>query len=258
MGCSLIKIEVNVLASGSDGNCTLVSSDDVTIMIDAGLSGKIITSRMEAVGKDPHELSAILLTHEHSDHTAGAGIISRRYNIPIYANHGTLACSNIGNVDSTMVFRTSTQFSVGDLIVDPLPISHNAADPCSFKVSCDGKRFLLATDLGKVGNEVFEAMKIADLVMIEANHDLQMLIGGPYPPSLKKEIRSEKGHLSNINCARALWATYSSERKIFLAHLSRNNNTPALAKRTVSRTLGCKEEEIDCLDGLDDTRTISF
>jgi len=213
---------------------------------------------MGGVGLDPQDLSAILLTHEHSDHVSGAGIMSRKYHVPVCCNENTLVCSNIGAVDSTMLFQTHRTFSIGHLQITPLPISHNAAEPNAFFITARDKKFLLATDLGRVNPEVFAALREVDLAVIEANHDVQMLINGPYPPMLKSEIRSDRGHLSNIDCARALWATHSEDRKIFLAHLSKNNNTPELAQRTVARTLGCGNDRVDCLMHPDDVRTISL
>lgn len=213
---------------------------------------------MEAVGLDPRELDAILLTHEHSDHVSGAGVLSRRYNVPVCCNSNTLACSNLGTIHSSALFRTMEWFDLGCLSVHPLPILHNAAEPNAFHIRFEEKEMLLATDLGRITPEVFSALKEADLAIIEANHDVQMLINGPYPPKLKNEIRSDCGHLSNIDCARALWATQTEERKVFLAHISKNNNTPVLARRTVARTLGCGEERIDCLMTADDNRSMSL
>ena len=247
---------MHVLASGSDGNCTVIASEDTTVMIDAGISGRRIAQLMERVGLDPKKLDAVLLTHEHSDHVSGAGILSRKYKVPVCCNESTLVCSNIGTVHGSIIFETMKRFEVGCFSIDPLPISHNAAEPNAFHLQLDDKQVLLATDLGRVNPEVFSALKEVDLAIIEANHDVQMLINGPYPPKLKGEIRSDRGHLSNVDCARALWATFSEERKVFLAHISKNNNTPELARRTVSRTLGCDEEHIDCLLGPDDLRSM--
>jgi phosphoribosyl 1,2-cyclic phosphodiesterase len=213
---------------------------------------------MEGVGLDAHDLDAILLTHEHSDHVSGAGVLSRRCKVPVCCNPSTLVCSNIGAVHDTIAFQTKVGFQIGCFSIDPLPIMHNAADPNAFHLSFEDRHVLLATDLGRVNPEVFEALKEVDLAIIEANHDVQMLINGPYPPKLKGEIRSDRGHLSNIDCARALWATHTEERQIFLAHISKNNNTPMLARRTVARTLGCDEDRIGCLVAPDDLRSISI
>ncbi|MDW5561895.1 MAG: MBL fold metallo-hydrolase [Methanomassiliicoccus sp.] len=256
-GCVLGTIEVHVLASGSDGNCTVVAAEDTLILLDAGISGRRIAKLMEAVGLDPRSLDAILLTHEHSDHTHGAGVLSRRFDVPICCNSNTLVCSNLGAVHSTMPIKTMEWFDLGCLSVHPLPILHNAAEPNAFHLRFEDREMLLATDLGKITPEVFAALKDADLAIIEANHDVQMLINGPYPPKLKNEIRSDRGHLSNVDCARALWATHNEERKVFLAHISKNNNTPLLARRTVARTLGCEEDRIDCLLTPDDHRSLS-
>ncbi len=256
-GCTLTcGFEVHALASGSDGNCTVLRCGGSTVMIDAGLSGKAIVDRLQKVNVDPRSIDALLLTHEHSDHVYGAGILSRRYGIPICANRSTLASSNIGEVDRTIIFQTLERFKVGEFNVLPLPISHNAAEPNAFYIEGEGRRFLLATDLGKVDDRMINLLGKVDIAMVEANHDLQMLIHGPYPPALKSEIRGDRGHLSNIDCARALWVTYDRERKVFLSHLSRNNNTPEVAIRTVARTLCCNEAEIDCLRTKDDIRTI--
>ncbi|MBI0582663.1 MAG: MBL fold metallo-hydrolase [Methanomassiliicoccus sp.] len=256
LGCGLSSIEVHVLASGSDGNCTVLAVEDTVVMIDAGISGKRIARLMEEVGLDPLDLDAILLTHEHSDHVSGAGVLSRKYKVPVCCNSSTLVCSNIGAVHEAKIFQTLSAFDLGCLSVHPLPILHNAAEPNAFHLRFEDRNVLLATDLGRVTPEVFEAMKVSDLAIIEANHDVQMLINGPYPPKLKSEIRSDRGHLSNVDCARALWATHSDERRIFLAHISKNNNTPILARRTVSRTLGCDEGRIDCLLAPDDHRSM--
>jgi len=226
-------------------------------MVDAGLSGRALVRRMNSVGVDPKEILAILLTHEHSDHVMGAGVLSRQYGIPICANPWTLKAPNIGEVGNAILFETSRPFEVGAFRINPLPILHNAMEPNAFHICAEGRRCLIATDLGRVTPTIFSALREVDLAMIESNHDEQMLIHGPYPPALKSEIRSDKGHLSNLDCARALWATYSEERKVFLVHISRNNNTPEIAKKTVAKTLGCEQDDIDCLNGRDDVRTIS-
>ncbi len=225
-------------------------------MVDAGLSGRSLERLMNQVGTEPSQLSGIFLTHEHSDHVRGAGILSRRYGIPIVSNEWTFKASNIGQVEKFISFETMKLLQHGQFAILPLPIMHRAVEPNAFHITCGGKRCLIATDLGMVTAPLFCALRDTDLAMIESNYDLHMLIHGTYPPAQKEEIRSEKGHLSNLDCARALWATHSEERKIFLVHLSKDNNTPRIARKTVARTLGCDTEEIDCLDGPGDVRTI--
>ncbi len=249
-------LEVHILASGSDGNSVIFRHKGTTIMVDAGLSGRDLVRRMSSVGVDPREIDAILLTHEHSDHVKGAGVLSRQYKIPICANAWTIKACNIGNVEKHLVFDSSTSFDLGSLRIDPIPILHNAMEPNAFHIHAGERQCLIATDLGRVTPPIFAALREVDLALLESNHDVQMLIHGPYPPALKSEIRSDRGHLSNLDCARALWATHSEERRVFLVHISRNNNTPEIARRTVSKTLGCNEEDIDCLDGPQDVRTI--
>ncbi len=247
-----------MLASGSDGNSTLLCADETMIMVDAGLSGRSLERLMNKVGIEPSQLSGIFLTHEHSDHVKGAGILSRRYGIPILCNEWTFRASNIGQVERFIPFETMRPFRHGRFDVLPIPIMHRAAEPNAFHISCGDKKCLIATDLGVVTAPVFCALRDTHLAMIESNYDLHMLIHGTYPPAQKEEIRSEKGHLSNLDCARALWATHSEERKVFLVHLSKDNNTPRLARKTVAKTLGCDDDEIDCLNEPGDVRTISL
>jgi len=254
----LSGLEVHVLASGSDGNCTALSSDDVTILIDAGISGKRITNLMGRVGLDPKDLDAILVTHEHSDHVSGAGVMSRKYKVPIVCTKGTFAASNIGEVESHVAISSRGWFEIGHLRVRAMPTSHGAADPCAYAVHSDGIRFLQATDLGKVEADVISELKEADLAVIESNHDINMLEKGPYPEPLKAVIRSDRGHLSNVDCAQALWSTQREGRMVFLAHLSKTNNTPEIARRTVARTLVCDLDSVDCLRSEDDLRTITL
>lgn len=253
-----LSFEVHVLASGSDGNCTAVCSDDVTILIDAGLSGRQLTTLVKSAGMDPKQITAILLTHEHIDHVRGAGVLSRKYEIPICCNAATLAACEIGEITHKTIFKTLEEFELGHLKIMPLPITHHAADPNAFFISSEKNKFLLATDLGKVNNDVFEALGKADFAVIEANHDLRMLENGPYPIMLKRLIKSERGHLSNIDCAHALWASGYGDKKVFLAHLSKNNNIPDLAIRTVSSLLGCRDDKVDCLRSAGDIRTITL
>ena len=253
-----MSFEIHVLASGSDGNCTAVCSDDTTILIDAGLSGKQLTTLIKGVGIDPKEIDAILLTHEHIDHVRGAGILSRKYNIPICCNPSTFGASEIGAVCDKILFNTLHEFNLQHLKIMPLPITHHAADPNAFFISTENEKFLLATDLGKVNNEVFDALGKSDFAIIEANHDIRMLDNGPYPIMLKRLIKSDRGHLSNIDCAHALWASGYGDKRVFLAHLSKNNNVPDLAIRTVSSLLGCNSDKVDCLRTAGETRTITL
>jgi phosphoribosyl 1,2-cyclic phosphodiesterase len=247
--------EVHVLASGSDGNCTVVVCDDHAVMIDAGLSGKKIMELMNINGLDASLIKALLITHEHSDHVSGAGVMARKLNVPVHCNERTFCSSNIGKVMYSRITTMET-FVSGPIYITPLPTSHNASEPNAFLLAMDGKKVLMATDTGKITPEIENELQNVDLAILESNHDKHMLATGPYPYMLKKLVGSEIGHLSNVECAESLKRTMNEKRKIFLAHLSRNNNTPDTARETVSEITGIKRSKIDCLEFKGDTRIL--
>ena len=246
-------LEVHVLASGSDGNCTVVRHEDRAVMIDAGLSGRATLKLMSISGIDPSEIEGILITHEHSDHTAGAGVMARKLDVPIYCNELTYRMCNFGKVCYSAI-ATSEEFSINGMNITPLPTSHNAIEPNAFSIEAEGKRVLVATDTGKITSSVEAALSMADAAVLESNHDRHMLETGPYPLSLKRLVGSDVGHLSNADCGAVIKRTMRSNRKIFLAHLSRNNNTPDTARETVSEITGIRRSSIDCLEFMGDTR----
>jgi len=248
-------IEVHVLASGSDGNCTVVVFEDHAIMIDAGLSGKRITELMNINGLDSSLIKNLLITHEHSDHIAGAGIMARKLNVPICCNENTFMSFCPGAVSYSKITTMET-FASGPMTITPLPTSHNAAEPNAFLISVNEKKVLIATDTGIMTDAVEKELHHADLAILESNYDKHMLATGPYPPMLKRLIGSEKGHLSNVDCAESLRRTMNEKRKVFLAHISRNNNTPDTARETVSEITGIRRSKIDCLEFKGDTRII--
>ena len=250
-----MALEVHVLASGSDGNCLVVRHDDVSVMVDAGLSGKMISSLMDLNGLDAESIKAVLVTHEHSDHISGAGIMARKLDVPIYCNERTFAMSSIGTVRYVPTV-TSETFTIGDMEITPHPTSHNAIEPNAYEFSICGKHILIATDTGKMTESVEGALSRADLAVVESNYDKNMLETGPYPPMLKRLVGSDIGHLSNVHCAEAIKRTMNVRRQIFLAHLSRNNNTPDTARETVSKITGIKRAGIDCLEFRGDTRVL--
>jgi len=248
-------MEVHVLASGSDGNCTVVVYEDHAVMIDAGISGKRIKQLMDLNGLDQSLVKDILVTHEHSDHVSGAGIMARRLNVPIRCNERTFSSHYFGNVNYSKI-TTMEMFTSGPMEIVPLPTSHNASEPNAFIISAGGKRVLIATDTGKMTDEVERELHGADLAILESNYDKHMLAAGPYPPMLKRLVGSDIGHLSNVDCAESLKRTMNEKRKIFLAHISRNNNTPDTARETVSEITGIKRAKIDCLEFKGDTRIL--
>jgi len=230
-------MEIAFLGSSSGGNSALVCGDETNILIDSGLSARVIERRLDILGRSPNEISAILLSHEHMDHCRGSGILSRKHGIPVMANQPTLAMAPIGNVH-LREFITMEPFKVGELEINSYPVPHNAAEPVCFSIF-DGRQSIgYATDLGKVTMLLERALFDRDLLVIEANHDEQMLRKGSYPEFLKRSISSPSGHLSNrmTGSAAAKLAT-DRTRRVILAHLSEENNTPELATHEVRRSL---------------------
>ncbi len=231
---------VCVLASGSRGNATYISDGRTAILVDAGLSGIEIQRRMAAKDLDPNRLAAILVSHEHADHIQGVGVLSRRLGLPVYINEGTRNASGttLGKLAGRHSFACGQTFGIGSLTIHPFSISHDAEDPSGFTITCDQAKIGLATDLGIVTGVVKTHLRACDILILEANHDPQMLIEGPYPWPLKQRIRGRSGHLSNDDAA-ALVARLHHERlaHIVLAHLSEENNTPQKARGAVEAIL---------------------
>lgn len=249
-------MEVHILASGSDGNCTVIEHRGRSIMVDAGLSFKKISLLMDLNGIEPKSLEAVLVTHEHGDHVRGVGPLARKLDVPVYCNMPTFLGSCLGKVNHTEI-RTCVSFSVAGMEVTPLPTSHNAAEPNAFSIRVAEKNVLVATDTGLLTAPVESALKDADIAVLESNYDAKMLRDGPYPYHLKKLIESDLGHLSNVACAQAIRRTDNGNgRKVFLAHLSRNNNTPDTARETAAELTGMKRIAFDCLEFPGDTRVL--
>jgi len=230
------------LASGSSGNCHFLTDEESYILVDAGLSGKQIQGKLNEIGMDPNKLSAILISHEHIDHIQGAGILSRRFNIPIYANEGTWQGMELklGKVatENIKVFKTAKSFNVGDIQIKPYSISHDANEPVGFCLESQGIKISIATDLGHMTEDITTEIKDSHLVVLESNHDVEMLKAGGYPYYLKRRILSNEGHLSNDAAGYAIVDLVKNNVKnILLAHLSKENNFPELAMATVRNIL---------------------
>lgn len=230
-------MEIAFLGSSSSGNSALLCSAETRLLIDAGLSAREMEYRLNLLGQSPEEIDAILLSHEHSDHCRGAGILSRRYDIPLMANLATFAMAPIGKTNFR-AFSTMERFSIGDLDIMSYPVPHNAAEPVCFTITDRKHSIGFATDLGKVTELIASALFDRDLLVIEANHDEEMLRNGAYPEFLKRTISSSNGHLSNRATAKAVsdLVTEKTER-VVLAHLSEDNNTPERANHEVSSSL---------------------
>lgn len=234
-------LTLTTLASGSSGNCTLLSDGATHVLVDAGISCRRICAGLRDLGIEPAALSGILITHEHTDHIAGLATLTKRCPIPVYASPGTgrQLCYRIAAMEDQLhTCRPGASFSVGALEVETFPLSHDAAEPMGFAVSSGGQKAAVVTDLGIVTPQVEAAIAGADLLLVEANHDADWLECGPYPYSLKQRILGDRGHLSNE--AGALLARRAAEqgaRTILLAHLSRENNTPQRARSAAESCL---------------------
>jgi phosphoribosyl 1,2-cyclic phosphodiesterase len=227
------------LASGSKGNALLLSTPDTAILVDAGLSGVELQRRMALVGQDPADLSAIVITHEHIDHVRGAGVLGRRFNIPVYISPAThQACPGLGNVPELTYFDCGTRFEIQDLILNPFSISHDASDPAGLTVTWRACKIGIATDLGVVTNLVRTHLAGSTILYLESNHDPDMLINGAYPWHLKQRIQSRTGHLSNHDAGTLLAELHHENlHHVILAHLSEENNRPGKAMAEVGRCL---------------------
>ena len=294
-------MRMTVLASGSKGNSTVISSSRTRVLVDAGLSCRELLRRMALAGEDPATLDAILITHEHIDHVAGLAVLARRLGIPVYLTEPThrawvrmvtprttmhyakwldhvqqekearaaaaaqgsfdgnsdiaaeaapnpdaddlcepvsTARSNPAHLPAVEYFHSGTSFRIGDLNVTPFTIPHDAADPCGFVFSAEGIRMAVATDLGYVPPNVKAALRRIDVLLLESNHDLEMLRDGPYPWSVKQRVLSRVGHLSNDATAEFLSSDYDGTASyIILGHLSASNNAPELARIAAEQAL---------------------
>jgi len=231
------------LYSGSSGNSIFFSDGETRLLIDAGLSGKKIVQALGTIGEDPWNLNAVLVSHEHIDHIKGAGILSRKYGIPVYANDGTWkAMENmLGPIEECNKghFKTGYEFRIGNIVVRSFKIPHDASEPVGFNIYAQGKKVTIATDIGHINRELLECFECSDLLLLESNHDTEMLRTGPYPLHLKRRIAGENGHLSNEAAGKAVaHVAKSGTRRFLLGHLSNENNFPELAYRTVCDALG--------------------
>ena len=234
-------MKVCVLASGSSGNSIYVEQNGTALLIDAGMSGKRIEERLRAVGAEADRLRAIVVTHEHADHIQGVGVLARRYRIPVWLTEGTLKASRgiFKGREPIRLFQNDEAFAVGDLHFQPFSLSHDAADPVNFSVSAGDSRLAVATDTGTVTHLVRERLRGSDLVVIESNHDPDMLMNGPYPWHLKQRINGNQGHLANGRAAETLKGLAEEGLKqAVLAHLSEQNNRPELALEACRSELG--------------------
>ncbi|MFC7061085.1 MBL fold metallo-hydrolase [Halobacillus seohaensis] len=237
-----MTLRFSVLASGSTGNAFYIESGKEKILVDAGLSGKKIEGLLEQIQVDPHDLSRILVTHEHSDHIKGLGIMARRYNLPIYANDKTWQAmeGQLGklSVDQKFHFNMEETRSFGGIDIESFAVSHDAADPMFYTFHQEGKKISLVTDLGYVSERIKKTVEGSDALIFESNHDVSMLRMCRYPWNIKRRILGDSGHVSNEDCALALSDIINDQTKrVYLAHLSADNNMKDLARMSVKEVL---------------------
>jgi phosphoribosyl 1,2-cyclic phosphodiesterase len=233
-------LRVCLLASGSKGNSIYISNGKDTILIDAGLSGIEIERRMRARGLSPESIDALLVSHEHHDHIHGVGVLSRRFHFPGYLNPKKFkkAASRLGKLTAVSSFECGCTFQIGSLTIHPFSTSHDAEDSAGFTIQHNTHKIGMATDLGIATTMVKEHLKQCDLLILEANHDIQLLENGPYPWPLKQRVKSRVGHLSNETSKQLLMdVKHDGLSHVILAHLSQQNNTPWHALREVGLAL---------------------
>jgi len=242
---------LSVLASGSRGNSTIVSSSRARLLVDAGISCRETFKRIKAAGDDPQSLSAILITHEHSDHVYGLAMMAKKLSIPVFMTGATHQAWARAMRDESRgspalarleVFSSGHSFQVGDIQITPFTIPHDAADPVGFTLRAEGVKFGIATDLGYLPASVRDHLRGCDVLVMESNHDVEMLRVGPYPWSVKQRVMSRVGHLSNDSLAEFFANDYDGGAAyVVLAHLSEQNNHPELARRSAEKALGPRQ-----------------
>jgi len=240
-----MAFQFSFLSSGSTGNATFVETEDHSFLVDAGFSGKQMESLFQQIDRDIKKLSGIFVTHEHSDHIKGVGILARKYKLPIHANEKTWKAmqQSIGDIPTgqKFIFGMETVKSFGSLDIESFGVSHDAAEPMFYIFHHEGKKLVLITDTGYVSDRMKGTIANADTYLFESNHDVGMLRMGRYPWNTKRRILSDVGHVSNEDAAFAMSDVVGDNTKrIYLAHLSMDNNMKDLARMAVTQTLESK------------------
>lgn len=233
------------LGSGSKGNALLIQSGATCVMIDNGFSVRELERRLATHGVNPEDICALLVTHEHSDHINGVGAFARKYKITVYATRGTLSSGRLGELPSSQVLNCHKTFAIDDLEINPFPVPHDAAEPCQFVIGNGERRLGVLTDTGSSTRHIEETLSGLDALMLECNHDLDMLENGEYPYNVKERVAGDYGHLNNDQAANILTRIDTTGlQHIVAAHISEKHNTPDLAQRTLSSALSCQRDWI--------------
>jgi phosphoribosyl 1,2-cyclic phosphodiesterase len=231
-------MDVWSIASGSSGNAYLLRAEGATILLECGIPLGRIVSFLKRIGISPYDLTGVLLTHDHSDHTRSARQLSDTYQVPVFATPGTLGCASLRGADLARPIGSVQPFRAGDLEVRAFRVPHDAHEPVGFRITAQAATVTITTDLGHVTGEIQRHLQDNDLLIVEANHDVDMLQNGPYPTFLKRRVLGQHGHLSNAATAQALAACRDRvPASVWLAHLSPTNNRPQIALEAVSTRL---------------------
>ena len=227
------------LGSGSRGNATLVEAGSTRVLVDCGFAAREFVARCQGLGVEPESLDAVLVTHEHGDHMRGVGAVARRFDLPVWMSHGTWRAADYGRIRQLQLFAGHDgAFVIGDLQVQPVPVPHDAREPTQFVFAYRQQRLGLLTDLGSITRRVVDAYDGVDALLLECNHDPDLLASGPYPPSLQARVGGRFGHLNNAQAADLLGEIDRSRlRRLVAGHLSEKNNDPALALDVLHRAL---------------------
>lgn len=232
------------IGSGSEGNGTLLACGDTLILLDCGFSAKETVRRLRMKNVEPEQLTAILVTHEHADHIKGVSVLSSRYNIPVYLTWGTFCCKPLQQrplIESLVTIITPhDMFSIGGIEVQPVPVPHDAREPTQFVFSTAEWRIGVLTDVGSITSHITDVYKNCDALLLECNHDLELLMSGPYPQSLKRRVAGDFGHLNNQQAALLLKSIYSERlQHLVITHVSQKNNALDRVKSALIGAVDC-------------------
>lgn len=242
-------MKISILGSGSGGNSTFIESGKTKILIDAGFSCKKIEERLNSINRDIREINGILITHEHIDHIQGAGIISRKYNVPIYITEESYRAgeNKLGKIATENLRLIKDKFVLSeDILIKPFDVMHDAQRTVGYRIeSQNGKIAAISTDIGYVNNIVRENFKDANIMVIESNYDYNMLMNCCYPWDLKARVKSRNGHLSNNDAAKFIKEMYDEKlKKVYLAHISKDSNNPLLVQKTLEEEMNMRKAEL--------------